>query len=44
MAHRIKIFGCVSGWVKIHKIPNFMFKITGQFFFKLCITLSVSVK
>ena len=39
IAQRSRIFGLLSAWVKIHRIPHFKFEATCQFFFKLCITL-----
>ena len=39
ITHRSEIFGLLSGWVKIYKIPHVIFETTSQFFFKLCITL-----
>ena len=38
-AHQSEIFKLLSGWVKIHQIPNVMFETISQFFFQLCITL-----
>ena len=39
MAHQIKIFELLSGWVKIHKFSHVIFETTSQYFFKLCVTL-----
>ena len=42
--HRSEIFRLLSGWVKIHQIFHVIFKTTGQFFLKLCITLKCHEK
>ena len=36
IAHWSKILQLLSGWVKIHKIPDVIFETTSHFFFKLC--------
>ena len=34
-----EVFGLLSGWLEIHKIPHVMFENTIQFFLKLCHTV-----
>ena len=38
IVHQCEIFGFLSTWVKIHEVAHLILQITGQFFFKLCIT------